>query len=107
MIYEYRVYTAAPGKMDALHHRFATVTLDLFERHGLKVIGFWVPEGKEDEELVYILAFDSEDRMKQLWSEFGADPEWQAARAESERDGALVTGVQSTIFYPTAYSPLK
>ena len=63
MIYEYRVYTAAPGKMEALHHRFANVTLDLFERHGLKVIGFWVPEGKEDEELAYILAFDSEDRL--------------------------------------------
>ena len=107
MIYEYRVYTAAPGKMDALHRRFADHTLRIFEGHGIKVIGFWVPEGNEDDVLNYLLAFDSVDRMKELWAEFGADPEWKAVREESERDGGLVDKVESTVFYPTAYSPMK
>ena len=107
MIYEYRLYTAAPGKMDALHKRFSTRTIKLFQKHGIKVVGFWVPEGKEDEELAYILGFDSVDRMKQIWADFVADPEWKAVKTETEKNGPLVAKVESTVFYPTAYSPLK
>lgn len=107
MIYEYRVYNAEPGKMDALHRRFTNTTLAIFERHNLKVVGFWVPEGKENDQLVYMLAFDSVDQMKQAWSAFSADAEWKSARAESEKDGPLVGKIESTVFYPTSYSPLS
>ena len=41
MIYEYRVYEAAPGKLPELHARFRDHTLKLFERHGIKNIGYW------------------------------------------------------------------
>ena len=107
MIYEHRVYYAAPGKMEALHRRFSGTTLRIFEKQGVKVIGFWVPEGKEDGQLGYLLGFDSVDRMKQLWLDFEADPEWQAAETESEKDGPLVSDVESTVYHPTAYSTLK
>ena len=55
MIYELRTYYAAPGKMDALNKRFRDHTCDIFERHGMTVVGFWTPEGEEDKTLVYML----------------------------------------------------
>ena len=107
MIYEYRVYYAAPGKMDSLHRRFADHTIRIFRKHGIKVVGFWVTENKEDEVLNYLLVFDSTDKMKEQWAAFGSDPEWNRVRDESQRDGDLVAKIESTILYPTSYSPLQ
>ena len=44
MIYELRTYWAAPGKQDALHARFRTLTCRLFAKHGMQIVGFWVPD---------------------------------------------------------------
>jgi hypothetical protein len=35
------------------------------------------------------------------------DPEWKKVYAESQKDGALVTKVESTMLDPTDYSPMK
>jgi len=40
MIYEERIYTIVPGKMQDINNRFANVTMRLFEKHGMKVVGF-------------------------------------------------------------------
>ena len=41
MIYELRVYTTIPGRMPALLARFQDHTLKIWEKHGIKQIGFW------------------------------------------------------------------
>ena len=41
------------------------------------------------------------------WAAVRADDGRAKAYAESERDGPLVAGIQSTIMRPTAYSPLR
>jgi hypothetical protein len=41
MIYELRTYWAAPGQLERLQTRFRSLTLRIFARHGLQVIGFW------------------------------------------------------------------
>ena len=38
-----RTYTAADGKLDALESRFRDHTMNLFERHGMKNIAYWIP----------------------------------------------------------------
>ena len=43
MVYELRTYTAADGKLDALESRFRDHTMNLFERHGMKNIAYWIP----------------------------------------------------------------
>ena len=59
MLYEYRVYEAMPGKLDELHARFRDHTLDLFEKHGIRNIGYWtVDVGDANDRLIYIVAFD-------------------------------------------------
>ena len=107
MIYELRVYNLKPGRMKDLHSRFSNTSVGLFKKHGFKVMGFWVPEGKEEEQLVYLLAFDSKDQMNQLWDSFAEDPEWKVAFAESETDGPLESDIESTILHATSYSPVQ
>lgn len=103
MIYELRTYYAAPGKMDALNARFRDHTIGLFERHGIEVVGFWVPDD-EPETLVYMLRFRDREAMKAAWDAFRGDADWQRVKAESETDGSLVARLTSQVLVPTDYS---
>ena len=49
MIYEMRSYRAMPGRLPDLLKRFDTITLKLFEKHGIQQAGFWVTEVGEFE----------------------------------------------------------
>jgi hypothetical protein len=107
-VYEMRIYTANPGKLDALHARFRDHTCRLFQKHGIELVGFWTPiEGDEAKNtLIYLVAFPSVEAQKQAWSDFQADPEWKKAKADSEKDGVLVNQVQSKNLKATDYSPI-
>ena len=107
MIYEWRIYDAVPGKMDALNNRFASLTLQLFKKHGLKVIGFWQAVKGTSNVLYYMLAFDDLAQREKAWNAFRSDTEWIQGQAESELDGPLVAKVTSSILSPTNYSPLQ
>src|SRR5947199_2673680 len=83
--YELRTYYAAPGKLEALHARFRNHTIDIFKKHGMGVVAFWVPVDQASgaatgNTLVYILSYPSLDARKQAWDEFGKDPEWVAVK---------------------------
>ena len=41
MIYELRVYHCVPGRLPNLLKRFDTITLKLWEKHGIRQAGFW------------------------------------------------------------------
>lgn len=108
MIYELRTYWTAPGKAEALNQRFRSLTLGLFERHNMQVVGFWVPENTEqDGNLIYLLAFESREAMQAAWDAFRVDPDWQAGKAASEVDGPIAVRVESRVLTATDYSPLK
>ena len=101
-----RVYYAAPGKLDALNARFKDHTMKLFEKHGLTNIGYFVPTGEnKDNKLVYWIAAPSKEARDKSFKAFGADPDWKKAAAESEKDGKLVTKVDSVFLAVTDYSP--
>ena len=108
-MFELRTYYAAEGKMPALHARFRDHTCKLFEKHGMTNIGYWSPtDPKESQQkLVYILAHKSRPAAEANWKAFRSDPEWQAVKAASEKDGSLTTKVESVYLNPTDYSPLK
>ena len=60
LLYEYRVYEAMPGKLDELHARFRDHTLELFEKHGIRNVGYWtVDVGDANDRLIYIVAFEA------------------------------------------------
>ncbi len=108
MIYEERIYTVMPGKMADIERRFADHTLKLFEKHEIKVVGFWKTAiGRQTFELVYILQYkDMNDRMEK-WEAFTKDPDWIKARNDSETHGPLVAQVENKILTPYSFSPLK
>jgi hypothetical protein len=108
-VFELRTYTAAAGKIDALHARFRDHTLKLFEKHHMTVIGFWRPtdEQQAKQQLVYLLAFPNQEAAAKSWKDFQADPEWKATKEASEKDGPLVDKIESVYLTPTDYSPLK
>ena len=103
--YELRIYTAAPGKFDALHKRFREHTCKLFEKHGMTNIGYWVPLDKSDERLFYILAYPDRAARAKSWGEFMKDKEWLTAWKASETDGKLVAKSESQFLHATDYSP--
>ena len=108
MILEMRVYRCVPGRLPALLKRFETVTLRIWERHGIKQAGFFTTlVGESNQELMYFLAWDSLAEREKKWNVFLADPEWITARARTEEDGQIVANIVSQFLVPTAFSAVK
>jgi hypothetical protein len=108
MIHELRVYHCVPGKLPDLHKRFSTITLKIWEKHGIRQAGFWTTLiGESNQSLHYLLAWDSLADREKKWDAFQADPDWIKARAETEKDGPIVARVENHILMPTPYSAVK
>jgi hypothetical protein len=108
VIHELRVYHCVPGRLPALLKRFETITLDLWKRHGIRQAGFWtVIAGESNQDLFYLLEWDSLAEREQKWGAFMSDPEWIAKRAETERDGAIVASISNSFLQPTSFSVVK
>ena len=108
--FELRTYTAAPGKLEALHARFRDHTNALFKKHGMTLVGYWVPKDKDkgaDNTLVYILAYPDCAAREKAWEAFRSDPDWIRARDASEAAGKLVDKADSVLMTATDYSPMK
>ncbi|MCY3018382.1 MAG: NIPSNAP family protein [Planctomycetota bacterium] len=103
--FEMRTYYAAAGKLDALQARFRNHAVKLFEKHGITNIGYWVPVENPENKLIYVLAYPDREAREKSWKEFMADPEWQAAYKESEKDGKLVAKPESIYMKATDFSP--
>ena len=107
MMYELRIYHCVPGKLPALNKRFETMTLKLFEKHGIRPVGFWtVLVGASNQDLYYLLEWKDMAEREQRFNAFTTDPEWIAKRAESEKDGPLLASIESSFLAPTAYSKM-
>ncbi|MGQ4810217.1 hypothetical protein NKDENANG_03666 [Candidatus Entotheonellaceae bacterium PAL068K] len=104
-VQELRIYDAEPGKIQAVHDRFANHTIGLFEKHGIENIAYWADDVGVSNRLIYMLGYADLGAREKSWAAFQADPEWQQARAESERDGALVRVSSHSIMRLTPYSP--
>ena len=108
MIYELRIYRCVPGRMPALLKRFETTTLGIWKRHGIRQAGFWTTLiGESNQNLTYMLAWDSLADREKKWNAFQADQEWITKRADSERDGQIIANISSQFLVPTAFSAMK
>src|SRR5215470_12382538 len=90
-VFELRTYTCNEGKLEALKTRFRDHTIEIFKRHGMESIGYWIPQDGEKSKttLIYIIAHSSREQAAKNWKEFGADPEWKKVAAESEANGKI------------------
>ncbi len=108
-VFELRTYTTLPGRLDALHARFAQHTIRLFEQHGMTNIGYFSPQDLPlaENTLIYILAHSSREAAEVSWAAFGADPEWQRVAEESQRDGRILENVERIFLDATDYSQIR
>ena len=108
MIYETRIYETHPGKLLALNDRFRNHTMRIFEKYGIKNIGYWTSEvGEYSDRLTYIVAFEDQGHREKAWNDFRNDVEWNKVRTESELEGPIVKRVFNNLLTPTDYSPLQ
>jgi hypothetical protein len=108
MIHELRVLHCVPGRLPALLRRFETYTLGLFEKHGIKQLGFWTVEiGESNNDLFLILSWESLADREQKFGAFLRDPEWLDAKRRSEEDGRIEATITNTILVPTTFSMIR
>ena len=108
MLYELRIYHAAPGRLPDLNKRFETITLKIWERLGIRHVGFWTVQiGESNQDLYYMLEWKDLAERERVWNAFIVDPEWLKARAETEKNGPLLTSLSNYILSPTVYSRMK
>ncbi len=108
MIHEMRIYHCVSGRLPALLQRFETITLPIWSRHGIRQAGFWtVMIGDSNQDLYYLLEWESLAERDVKWAAFQADPEWITKRAETERDGVIVASIRNFILRPTAFSTIR
>jgi hypothetical protein len=108
MIHELRIYHCMPGRIGDLNKRFETITLKLWEKHGIRQAGFWtVAIGPGNHILYYMLEWENLTERDRKWTAFSTDPEWLAKRAETEKNGPIVQHLENYILQPTSYSKVK
>lgn len=107
-VFELRTYTTHDGRLPALEARFRNHTMGLFEKHGMRNIGYWIPSDRPNT-LVYIIAHANADSVGRNWKAFGSDPAWQAVARESQKDGPILVdgGIENQFMTATDYSPIR
>lgn len=105
-VYELRTYTAAEGRLDALHARFREHVLTFFQKHGMKSVVYLKPMDppRSQTTLIYLLSHESREAAAKSWAEFRDDPEWKKISAGGP---PLTSKVESVFLEPTDYSPMK
>jgi hypothetical protein len=108
MMYEMRIYRCVPGRLPNLLKRFENLTFRIWAKHGIRQAGFWTTVvGESNNDLTYLLQWDSMDERDKKWTAFQTDPEWISGRNETEKDGAIVANVSNQFLVPTAFSSVK
>lgn len=93
--YELRVYTAKPGKRDALAARFASRTAAIYARHGITNVSYWIPQ-ESDAELgisaentfIYMRGYPSREARDARLKAAHDDPEFAEVVTMQERNPA-------------------
>jgi NIPSNAP protein len=91
--YELRIYSAQPGKRDALAARFASRTAAVYARHGITNVGYWIPQ-QSDAELgisaentfIYMRGYPSKEERDKRLTAAHDDPEFLDVVTKQEKD---------------------
>ena len=97
--FELRVYTAQPGKRDALAARFESRIAAIFARHGITNVGYWIPQQSDPElgisaenTFIYIRGYPSKEERDKRLKAVRDDPEFTEVvrKPEQSPDTKLV-----------------
>jgi hypothetical protein len=106
-VFELRIATLEnKEKLNYLMNRFRGGELKIWDRLGMKGVGYWVPidSPKSETTLIYVLAHESKQAADASWAKFREDPEWLAF--PKTPDLGKVT-LERTFMAPVDFSPMK
>ena len=109
-VFDLRIYSVLPGKLDAFRDRWRDHAVPIYERHGLHSLGWWVAENKDadgHDQFVCLLAGKRVEAIQKSIGEFHQDADWQGVERETERDGKLRSGVEAFKLRPADFSVIK
>ena len=109
-VFDLRIYSVLPGKLDAFRNRWRDFAVPLYERHGLHSLGWWVADKKDAEghdQFVCLLTGESVEAIQKSIGEFHKDADWQRVEKETEKDGKLRSGVEAFKLRAADFSALK
>ena len=110
-VFELLVYHTLPGKVPELDAIFRDVS-KLQEKHGLDVVGTWIPNGDPAwaDTFVTLVAHDSREKAKKNWAALHADPAFPEYRGRAvqilQKTGDTYR-VDDVYMAPTDYSAMK
>ncbi len=109
MIFELREYKAMPGMLLTLLSRFEEQVLPLWDKHGIRQVGFWTTHigPAANVALHYMLKWESLADREEKWGAFVTDPEWIKIRAVTEGEGPYVAEFSNSILTATSFSAMK
>ena len=93
MIYELRIYKAAPGRLADINARFEKYTIPLFKELGLHICDYFVDTTLE--KLYYVMSFEDEAQKDAQWKLFQASPKWAEIVKITQANGKIVDSVES------------
>jgi hypothetical protein len=110
-VFELMIYHTVPGKAQALEAIFRDDS-KLMAKHGLNVVGFWVPNESPEwkDTFVYVVDFPSREEAKKRWAELHADPETRPYVEGAKLIIQMVDGkyrVDEIYMRPSDFSTLK
>ena len=93
--FELRVYTAQPGKRDALAARFVNRTAAIYARHGITNVGYWIPQQSDPElgisaqdTFIYMRGYPSKEERDKRLTAAHDDPEFGEVVTKQEQNPA-------------------
>ena len=107
--YELRVYTAQPGKRDALATRFASRTAAIYARHGITNVGYWIPQQSDPEigvssqnTFIYMRGYPSKAERDKRLKAARDDPEFieVVTKQEQNADTKLIVKAHNIDMVP-------
>jgi hypothetical protein len=110
-VFELMIYHTLPGKVPDLESIVRDVA-KLQTKHGLDVVGYWVPNDDPiwANTFIYIMAAPSREEMKKNWDALHADPAFPQHRQQAapliEKDNEGYK-VDEVYMRPTDYSAMK
>jgi len=100
MIYEQRRYNLPPGKRREFIELIGEKAMPIYEKYGIKLVGFWETDIGERNECVFMMAFEDLSQREKFWENLRRDEEY--AKMPRPCDAITVS-----ILRPTKYSPMK
>lgn len=94
MLYEFRIYYPKAGRMEDLNDRFRHHLPVLWDRHGIRCLGYWTGESEVNSpaRFMYLLSFKDHYECDRAWNTFQADPQWHSVRQRTNGHEEILNG---------------